>query len=85
MARLLRDAERRATELLKQHREHLDRLVDLLVEKETVDGSVVYALVGVAKAADIGGGMAVAPHRGPPRAAASGAGPGAAGGAGPIA
>ncbi len=85
VARLLRDAERRATELLKQHREHLDRLVDLLVEKETIDGSVVYALVGVAKAADIGGGMAVAPHRGPPQAAASGARPGAAGGAGPIA
>ena len=71
VSRLLREAERRATELLREHREHLDRLVDLLLEKETVDGSVVYALVGVPAAADIAGGFAVAPRRGPPQAAAS--------------
>ncbi|HUK67506.1 MAG TPA: ATP-dependent zinc metalloprotease FtsH [Streptosporangiaceae bacterium] len=71
VSRLLREAERRATELLKAHRGHLDRLVDLLLEKETVDGADVYALVGVAKAPDTTGGMAVAPHRGPPRAAAT--------------
>ena len=46
VARLLREAERRATELLKEHREHLDRLTRLLIEQETVDGSAVYALVG---------------------------------------
>ncbi len=74
VSRLLREAEQRATDLLKQHREHLDRLVDLLIEKETVDGAEVYALLGVSKVPDIAGGMAVAPHRGPPRAAASGAG-----------
>ena len=46
VARLLREAEQRATELLKEHRERLDRLTRLLIEQETVDGSVVYALVG---------------------------------------
>ncbi len=71
VARLLREAERRATELLKEHRAPLDRLTRLLIEQETVDGSVVYALVGVPAAAGTGGGLAVAPHRGPPRAAAS--------------
>jgi cell division protease FtsH len=75
VARLLRDAERRATDLLKEHREHLDRLTHLLIELETVDGSVVYALVGRPQAADVAGGMAVAPRRGPPRAAVSGTGP----------
>ncbi len=77
VARLLREAERRATDMLEQHRKHLDRLVDLLVEHETVDGSAVYALLGVPEAPDLVGGMAVAPHRGPPRAAASGAEPAA--------
>ena len=91
VARLLRDAERRATDLLKQHREHLDRLVALLIEQETVDGSAVYALVGAPEVPDLTGGMAVAPHRGPPRAAAGppAEGVGTAGGAkhstGPVA
>jgi cell division protease FtsH len=70
VARLLREAEQRATDLLEQHREQLDRLVGILVEQETVDGSAVYALVGVPEAPDLSGGMAVAPHRGPRRAAA---------------
>ncbi|MGE5285801.1 MAG: ATP-dependent zinc metalloprotease FtsH [Micromonosporaceae bacterium] len=71
VARLLRDAERRATELLEQHRADLDRLAELLVEQETVDGSVVYELVGVPEPAGRQGATEVAPHRGPPRAAAS--------------
>ncbi|MEV6025913.1 ATP-dependent zinc metalloprotease FtsH [Streptomyces sp. NPDC052036] len=40
-ARLLREAEDRATELLRDHRRALDRLSDLLVVRETVDGSAV--------------------------------------------
>jgi cell division protease FtsH len=75
VARLLREAEQRATELLKEHREHLDRLTSLLIEQETVDGSVVYALVGRPHAGGIPGGIAVAPHRGTPRAAATGVEP----------
>jgi cell division protease FtsH len=46
VARLLREAESRATELITGHREALDRLVDLLLEHETVDGATVHQLVG---------------------------------------
>jgi cell division protease FtsH len=40
-ARLLREAEERATGLLREHRRALDRLADLLVTRETIDGSAV--------------------------------------------
>jgi len=46
VSRLLRQAEQRAIELLKDHRSELDSLVDLLLEMETVDGSDVYRLAG---------------------------------------
>jgi cell division protease FtsH len=46
VAKLLRQAEERAVELLKTHRPELDGLVDLLLQKETVDGSDVYRLAG---------------------------------------
>ena len=46
MARLLREAEQRAVELIRSHRPELEQLVDLLLEKETVDGSAVYRIVG---------------------------------------
>jgi cell division protease FtsH len=39
VARLLREAEARAAELLAGHRAELYRVVDLLVERETIDGS----------------------------------------------
>jgi cell division protease FtsH len=45
VARLLRDAETRATELLTRHRGELDRLSRRLLDEETVDGSVVYDLL----------------------------------------
>ncbi|MFD5320911.1 ATP-dependent zinc metalloprotease FtsH [Streptomyces sp. NPDC127098] len=41
VARLVREAEHRAVELLRGHRAALDRLADLLVARETVDGAVV--------------------------------------------
>ncbi|HEU5023513.1 MAG TPA: ATP-dependent zinc metalloprotease FtsH [Spirillospora sp.] len=41
VARLLRDAEQRATATLLAHRAALDRLASLLMDKETVDGSAV--------------------------------------------
>jgi cell division protease FtsH len=44
VARLLREAEERAIGLLGAHRAELDQLTGLLLEEETVDGAVVYAL-----------------------------------------
>jgi cell division protease FtsH len=41
VGRLLRDAEQRAVALLRDHRRELDWLAARLVEKETIDGSVV--------------------------------------------
>ncbi len=46
VSRLLREAEQRAVDLLKAHRDELHKLADLLVANETVDGSVVYQIVG---------------------------------------
>jgi cell division protease FtsH len=39
VARLLREAEARAVELLASHRPELDRVVDLLLDRETIDGT----------------------------------------------
>ncbi len=47
VSRLLREAEERAIALLRGHREELDALVSLLLERETVDGRDVYRLAGV--------------------------------------
>jgi cell division protease FtsH len=46
VSKLLRQAEDRAVKLLQAHRPELDSLVDLLLERETVDGSDVYRLAG---------------------------------------
>jgi cell division protease FtsH len=46
VARLVSDAQDRATELLSQNRDKLDQLAELLLEAETVSGQVVYDLVG---------------------------------------
>ena len=46
VSRLLTEAEKRATSLLAEHRDGLDRLVDLLLDRETVDGSEVDAVLG---------------------------------------
>jgi cell division protease FtsH len=47
VANLLREAEKRAVDLLSSHRSVLDALTNLLLEDETVDGSEVYRLAGV--------------------------------------
>src|SRR6266496_5908010 len=47
VAMLLREAEKRAVELLTDHRSVLDALTGLLLESETVDGSEVYRLAGL--------------------------------------
>jgi cell division protease FtsH len=46
VARLLREAEQAAVELIRSHQAQLDQLVSLLLEQETVDGSEVYRIVG---------------------------------------
>jgi cell division protease FtsH len=46
VSKLVRQAEERAVELLKTHRPELDALVELLLVRETVDGSDVYRLAG---------------------------------------
>ena len=42
--RLLKEAGLRASQLLSDHRDALDRLVELLLEKETIDGDEVLAV-----------------------------------------
>jgi cell division protease FtsH len=46
VAKLLRAADARAAELLSAHRDELDRLTELLVERETVDGTDVDEILG---------------------------------------
>ena len=46
VARLLREAEDTATALLRGHRQTLDRVVALLLERETIDGADLAAVVG---------------------------------------
>jgi cell division protease FtsH len=47
VARLLREAEERAVALIREHKDELCRLADLLLEQETVDGADVYRLLGL--------------------------------------
>jgi cell division protease FtsH len=54
VARLLREAEQRALELLTERRDGLDRLIEVLLERETVDGAEVDAVL-----------RSPAPRRGP--------------------
>ncbi len=49
VARLLRQAELQATELLRAHRDTLGRVVELLLERETIDGSDLAAIAGMPK------------------------------------
>jgi cell division protease FtsH len=46
VARLLREAEQRAVSLIREHKDMLDQLVELLLEHETVDGDEVYRIAG---------------------------------------
>jgi cell division protease FtsH len=70
VARLLREAEQTAVELIRSHRPELEQLVDLLIEQETVDGSAVYRIVGKPVPEHRPEELAIAPHA---KAAAAGA------------
>jgi ATP-dependent Zn protease len=52
VARLLREAEDTATTLLRGHRETLDKVIGLLLERETIDGADLAAIVGAPGPAD---------------------------------
>jgi cell division protease FtsH len=60
VARFLREAEARATDVLSAHRAMLGRVVDLLLERETVDGSDLAKIAGVPRRA--GSTRALAPQ-----------------------
>jgi cell division protease FtsH len=63
VSRLVREAEQTAITLIRTHQHDLDRLSDLLVEKETVDGEEVYRLLGLAVPEHQPEGQAIAPGR----------------------
>ncbi|MER6630304.1 ATP-dependent zinc metalloprotease FtsH [Streptomyces sp. NPDC000987] len=63
VARLLREAERRAIGLLTEHRSQLRRLADVLLVEETVDGSAVYRLLGTEPPSARPAGETIAPRR----------------------
>ncbi|HMC37492.1 MAG TPA: ATP-dependent zinc metalloprotease FtsH, partial [Actinomycetota bacterium] len=46
VSRLLKEADGRASAILDEHRDVLDRVTELLLEREMVDGAEVYALAG---------------------------------------
>ncbi|GAB2830459.1 ATP-dependent zinc metalloprotease FtsH [Actinoallomurus bryophytorum] len=47
VARLLREAEATATRLISEHLDALHRVIDLLLERETIDGSDLATAIGV--------------------------------------
>lgn len=47
VARLLREAEVRATKLLREHPDTLDMVIHLLLDRETINGSELAAITGV--------------------------------------
>jgi cell division protease FtsH len=63
VSRLLREAETRAVNLLKNHEPQLDQLANLLLEQETVGGEDVYKLLGLTPPARIDDAPTVAPNR----------------------
>jgi cell division protease FtsH len=64
VSRMLRETEQRSVGILTEHRDALDQLVALLIENETIDGSVVYKIAGRDEPTG-GGGVMVAPDRTP--------------------
>ncbi len=60
---LLVTAEKRAVELLTKNRDKLRKLADLLLNKETVDGTDVYNIAGVPEPKGIEMGSTLAPER----------------------
>ncbi len=76
VSRLLREAEQSAVALIRAHRAELSQLVELLLEKETVDGEAVYRIVGKPAPGRRPQELAIAPHAGSRSGAAAGDGSG---------
>jgi cell division protease FtsH len=64
VARLLRDAEQSAVDLIRAHRSELGQLVELLLDQETVDGGAVYRIVGKPVPERRPEQLAIGPHAG---------------------
>ncbi len=65
VARLLREAEITATELLRRHRGALDKVIALLLERETIDGTELQATVDASKTlTDLHERLWIGPHDG---------------------
>jgi cell division protease FtsH len=79
VARLLREAEEHAVELLRGHRSELRQLVSLLMEQETVDGDAVYRVLDLPSPEHWPDATTVAPHMPAPVAAKATPGLGTAG------
>ncbi len=47
VTRLANEAQDRAIQVVRDHRSALDQLVDLLLESESIEGSVVYGILGI--------------------------------------
>ena len=69
VAAMLSRAERRAVDLLTKNRDKLQRLADLLIANETINGADVYRIAGVPEPQGVDAGYTMAPQR----AAATGA------------
>jgi cell division protease FtsH len=61
VARLLKEADERATGILEEHRDVLDRLTELLIDREMIEGAEVYELAGLPKPE--GSSEVIAPSR----------------------
>jgi cell division protease FtsH len=62
VARLLREAELSAVTLIRAHRYELGQIVDLLLDKETIDGADVYQIVGKPTPERRSDELTIAPH-----------------------
>jgi cell division protease FtsH len=49
VSRLLKEADERASQILVEHRDVLDKVTDLLLQREMIDGGEVYDLAGRAR------------------------------------
>jgi cell division protease FtsH len=63
VSRMLREAEKRAISILQEHRDVYDKVVDLLVTHETIDGAAVYGLAGRPQPDTATVGVTMAPNR----------------------
>src|SRR2546429_5147727 len=59
VSRLLREADERAAGILQEHREVLDKVTALLIEREMIDGDEVYELAG--RVRPVGADQVIAP------------------------